>query len=440
MDDLINEWKKFSLKGSEKEAVIKIETKMVEEIKDQVNHCLIGKLLSNRLITISAIKKAMNGAWKTRKKFEVEFAGKNVYAFKFQSQEDRDWVLNNGPWLFDKSLVILEEPKVDQRISELKFNKMTFWLRLINLPVGFQNRYAAELIGNKIGEFIEVDYDKDRLHWGDTMRIRVRIDISNPLPRGFMLKAEGIEGDCWVTIRYERLPEFCFHCGCIGHMAKECSDMLGKNDQTGSDMEFGGWLRFQGPRSMRRQGSPSKNAYKEEGNDGKQKGGTDNHNGEDMDEEVGLDQMETIDPLLSNRGDVQIEIGKDKKGKGKLVDLNEASATEMDNENTEMNLLLCVDKLAHEDSPCRSLTDGLSREIEVSARKKTHWKRRTRMSQVSDPSSIQITRGEHSKKRKNGDDMTTGGKRARSEGNDVMEMGEDLNFSAEAVKRPCREL
>lgn len=62
------------------------------------------------------------------------------------------------------------------------------------------------------------------------MRVRVRIDISNPLPRGFMLKADGIEGEYWITIKYEKLSELCFNCGRIRHMAKECSDLEGKDE------------------------------------------------------------------------------------------------------------------------------------------------------------------------------------------------------------------
>lgn len=189
-EELINEWKRFSLRESEKDTFFKLESKIVEDVKNQVSHSLVGKLLSSRTIAVSTIKNAMNGAWKTRKKFDVEGSGRNMFAFKFQSQEDRNWVLHNGPWLFDRSLVILEEPKVNLRTSELRFNKTEFWLRLINLPVGFKNKHAAAMIGQKIGEFLEVDNDKEGLHWGESMRIRVRLDITKPLLRGFMLKAD----------------------------------------------------------------------------------------------------------------------------------------------------------------------------------------------------------------------------------------------------------
>lgn len=151
------------MKENEKDTFITIDTKLVEDIKEQLSHNLVGKLLSNRIISPASIKNVMNGAWKTRHKFEIEVAGRNIFAFKFQCQTDREWVLNNGPWLFDKNLIAFEEPTKNQRIYELKFNKTAFWLRLINLPIGLQNKAVAKEIGNKIGEFLEIDQDKEDL-------------------------------------------------------------------------------------------------------------------------------------------------------------------------------------------------------------------------------------------------------------------------------------
>lgn len=152
---------------------------------------------------------------------------KNLFLFKFESLNDRRWILNNGPWLFDKNLLILEEPVANRRITELEFKKEAFWIRLINLPIGFRNKIVAEKIGNNLGNFLEVDCDKDDQCWRNNMRLRVLLDIIEPLQRGFMLKLKEINRDCWITIRYERLPKLCFKCGRIGHVAKDYQDKMG---------------------------------------------------------------------------------------------------------------------------------------------------------------------------------------------------------------------
>lgn len=112
--------------------------------------------------------------------------------------------------------------------------------------MGYRNRAAAKKIGNNLGEFLDYDSEKDDFGWGNNMSIKTKIDISKPLQRGFMLKTEGISGDCWVSIRYERLPDICFGCGRIGHMVKECpnKEETECNDKEG--FEFASWLRFNG--------------------------------------------------------------------------------------------------------------------------------------------------------------------------------------------------
>lgn len=48
------------------------------------------------------------------------------------------------------------------------------------------------------------------------MRVRVLFDITKPLVRGFFMKIEGRK--MWVTVKCERLPNFCYTSGRIGHV------------------------------------------------------------------------------------------------------------------------------------------------------------------------------------------------------------------------------
>lgn len=77
------------------------------------------------------------------------------------------------------------------------------------------------------------------------MRIRVTLNIMKPLHR--VLNIEGPNNRAiQVTFAYERLPNFCYFCGLLGHLVKDClacADMIdekGRIDET--KLEYGEWL------------------------------------------------------------------------------------------------------------------------------------------------------------------------------------------------------
>jgi len=93
--------------------------------------------------------------------------------------------------------------------------------------------------------FKEMDL-KEANRIGKFLRIRTSLDLTKPLKRGSKLHFQG--KDIWVDYKYERLPNFCFVCGRIGHQMRDCEDTE-ENDQEGyneveeKDQAFGPWLR-----------------------------------------------------------------------------------------------------------------------------------------------------------------------------------------------------
>ncbi|KAF4382916.1 hypothetical protein F8388_018134 [Cannabis sativa] len=49
------------------------------------------------------------------------------------------------------------------------------------------------------------------------LRFRATLDISKPFLMGKMVKLKDSNDEFWLEFRYERLPEFFFKCGTIGH-------------------------------------------------------------------------------------------------------------------------------------------------------------------------------------------------------------------------------
>ncbi|KAL0445986.1 UNVERIFIED_CONTAM: hypothetical protein Slati_1726500 [Sesamum latifolium] len=109
----------------------------------------------------------------------------------------------------------------------------------------------ASFIGNKLGKFKDVDLDSSGEIWGSLVCIHVAIDILKPLKR--VLKLPIVLGDeHLVTFTYERLPNFCYLCGCLGHLARQCEVQLQEGFiDLGDNTPFGSWLRAAAPLSSR---------------------------------------------------------------------------------------------------------------------------------------------------------------------------------------------
>ncbi|KAL5789446.1 hypothetical protein ACOSQ2_004334 [Xanthoceras sorbifolium] len=99
--------------------------KQKEGIRD-VNHCLVGKVLSRKRVNRDAFKAIIIQIWGTMGFVEVEAVGDNVFVFFFRKIEDLTMVWNRGPWHFDKCLLILEKPSGLGEISKMKFQYVDF--------------------------------------------------------------------------------------------------------------------------------------------------------------------------------------------------------------------------------------------------------------------------------------------------------------------------
>ncbi|XP_024642377.1 uncharacterized protein [Medicago truncatula] len=206
---------------------------------------LVGKIWTDVPYNIRAFKQTMIQAWRLKNTVEIQDLNKNLFLFKFVSRRDAENILHSGPWSFDRNLLILDTISSEEQPSELDLHTVQFWVRIYDLPLKLRSDLMARKLGDLVGKFLEVD-QRDTNIMGKSIRIKVDIDLRNPLKRGIVLKYQ--KRSLWIFFKYERLPNFCYKCGRIGHQMKECEEETGQDGEGYTDVEeqdqaYGSWMR-----------------------------------------------------------------------------------------------------------------------------------------------------------------------------------------------------
>lgn len=246
-DGLVEEWENLSLTPEEEETLVDVDGSAAIDVERRLETSLIGKIFVKRIIPRDVLIKELRLVWHVEEGFDVEVLGKNIFLFSFDKAAVCNRILRGGPWAFDRVLIVLQKPVANLKLSEVHFNKASFWVHFCDVPLVCLNASMAQRLGNAIGKFEYVDCSDDKFFWGASLRVRVSIDINKPLRRGVKVNLEGPIGGCWTPIRYERLPDFCSYCGMIGHTKGECEmeHIQGGAWQVQKN-QYGPWLKFQG--------------------------------------------------------------------------------------------------------------------------------------------------------------------------------------------------
>ncbi|KAL5834851.1 hypothetical protein ACOSQ3_014441 [Xanthoceras sorbifolium] len=108
-------------------------------------------------------------------------------------------------------------------IAQAEFRFVDFWVQIHPIPLLCITRDIAMFLGFSIGKVKEVDRGASGDYLGRYLRVRVAVDVTQPLKRCLKVDVDGSGPVTKMPLRYERLPNFCTLCGHIGHLFRECS-------------------------------------------------------------------------------------------------------------------------------------------------------------------------------------------------------------------------
>lgn len=153
-----------------------------------------------------------------------------MFVAEFGSAHDMNRALEGSPWMIGKYAVILQPYDGSLKPSDICFDWMDIWMRILNLPLDWMNDKRGTRAMQLLGKVVRMDVDRDGKASGLFLRARVSIEIDKPLRRGVMLKPGKLAKPEWFDIQYEKLPLFCFSCGMMGHIELDCATPTPRNE------------------------------------------------------------------------------------------------------------------------------------------------------------------------------------------------------------------
>lgn len=151
----MEKWKSFQLSKEEEEGII-VEAE--EGGEDEIfQRTLAGKLWTDNSFNSRAFTSTMISAWRLKNPVEVQELNKNLFLFRFAAKRDLEGVLRNGPWSFDRNILVLACVSGDEQPSDLNMHFGSFWVRVYELPLKLRSEAMAKKLGGILGEFEEMD-------------------------------------------------------------------------------------------------------------------------------------------------------------------------------------------------------------------------------------------------------------------------------------------
>ncbi|EPS70950.1 hypothetical protein M569_03809, partial [Genlisea aurea] len=228
----------LSIRDDEESSSIVPKGLMCKNPKDSGTY-IVGRVLSKKIPKLESLSSALQFAFKDIHGLEVRKLGENKFLFRFNDESEATYVLHNGPWHHEKFTLVLAPVTDGENPYSVNLSWCDFNVKIHNMSLLSIKREYAEFIGNEIGKFLEAEIPRNGFCVDNRLRMRVSINTENPQKRMIRLK---LEDGSWaiIPITYERLQNFCFNCGHLDHLQKDCTVDIGDGPPP-----FDPWLREQ---------------------------------------------------------------------------------------------------------------------------------------------------------------------------------------------------
>lgn len=186
---------------------------------------LIGRLLSSYPADPDAIVRDLRGPWRIRGEVTVQrvVSGDGRFILHFAREGDRLHVLRAGPWHYHNDGVIFAPFDGTGNASDVRLDSIRVWAQIQGLPYELKSEEMGRELGKKLVTVIAVAH-KNKLIVDKHLRVRVDMPVHRPIKSYITATPTGTSNVLKYFVKYEKLPNFCFCCGLLGHTTEKfCS-------------------------------------------------------------------------------------------------------------------------------------------------------------------------------------------------------------------------
>ncbi|VVB01843.1 unnamed protein product [Arabis nemorensis] len=170
------------------------------------------------------MKNTLPVAWRMERRVQGQVNDDGSVQFFFNEEHHMLTVLEGGPWTFKEWMLVVD--KWVNRGQPTYLRKVSFWIRVYNLPNEYRNVQTVRDIGNSLGTAGEIIIREPNGEIPAEIKVRVMMDIDAKLI--FTRYVELLEGEepTLIKFEYERLRKFCRRCGSMRHENTECQEII----------------------------------------------------------------------------------------------------------------------------------------------------------------------------------------------------------------------
>ncbi|XP_016206210.1 uncharacterized protein LOC107646544 [Arachis ipaensis] len=199
---------------------------------------------------MTTVRKTIFQMWGDSQGLMITSAGSKSFILNFKSQDEARRAYEGGPWRIEGHMLSLQLWSSNLSIDEVNYNQLPIWIQIHGLPYDKINKSNAEKIRAILGRVITA---KDPFVEGNMLRpflrVRVEIDIQLPLKTEFWFKK--FDGShAWASLKYEKLYDYCYKCGMIGHDKRTCVEEMAMSIVNPNMPKYGPELTTPGLKSI----------------------------------------------------------------------------------------------------------------------------------------------------------------------------------------------